>query len=242
MPICDASQIGELGTILAVWAHPDDETFCAGGILATAILAGQTVVCVTATRGEAGVQDEQRWPADTLGAVRTRELKQALDVLGITKHHYLGYLDGLCAKADKEGAITKLSSIIARYTPATILTFGPDGLTGHPDHKAVSGWVSGAVAQQTERPAVYHAVVTVDQYRDYLSTAHQRLNLFYNIDQPPLELDEACDICFRCTNELCNCKFNAFLAMPSQFETMHKTLGEEFLKEAFRVEAFVRAY
>ena len=69
--------IKHLGTILFVAAHPDDETFNAGGILAAAARNGQTVIVVTATKGEGGVQDESRWPADSLGDIRAKELKQA---------------------------------------------------------------------------------------------------------------------------------------------------------------------
>ena len=51
-----------LGTILSIWAHPDDEAFLAGGIMAMAVDEGSRVVCVTATRGEAGSTDPERFP------------------------------------------------------------------------------------------------------------------------------------------------------------------------------------
>jgi len=59
-----------LGTILGIWAHPDDDIFLSAGLMATAVRNGQRVVDVTATRGEGGSMDEDRWPPETMGEVR----------------------------------------------------------------------------------------------------------------------------------------------------------------------------
>ena len=58
----------ELGTVLGVWAHPDDETYLSAGLMAQAVRDGDRVVCITATRGEGGSLDEERWPPETMGA------------------------------------------------------------------------------------------------------------------------------------------------------------------------------
>jgi LmbE family N-acetylglucosaminyl deacetylase len=71
-----------LGTILGVWAHPDDDIFLTAGLMATAIRAGNRVVDVTATRGEGGSMDEERWPPATKAAVRTAELLRSMEILG----------------------------------------------------------------------------------------------------------------------------------------------------------------
>ena len=63
-----------LGTILSIWAHPDDETYLAGGLMAAAADAGQRVVCVSATAGEQGTSDPRTWPPERLGAARRRGL------------------------------------------------------------------------------------------------------------------------------------------------------------------------
>ena len=90
-----------LGTVLGVWAHPDDETYLCGGIMAAAVAAGSRVVCVTATRGELGSTDPVRWPpGEALARVRTEELENALRHLGVTEHHWLDYPDGARADVD----------------------------------------------------------------------------------------------------------------------------------------------
>jgi LmbE family N-acetylglucosaminyl deacetylase len=74
-----------LGTILGVWAHPDDEAFLSSGLMADAVRKGDRVVSVTATRGELGSWDEERWPSESMGEVREAELEESLAILGVTE-------------------------------------------------------------------------------------------------------------------------------------------------------------
>jgi LmbE family N-acetylglucosaminyl deacetylase len=89
-----STDVAELGTIVGIWAHPDDEAYLSGGLMAMARDNGQRVVCVTATRGELGTPDPVAWPPDRLAAERTRELARCLAVLGVHEHHWLDYATG----------------------------------------------------------------------------------------------------------------------------------------------------
>src|SRR3954462_1292944 len=125
----------DLGTVLSVWAHPDDETYLGGGLMSEAVRRGNRVVCVTATRGELGSPDEERWPSGApLAEVRTKELMEALAELGVAEHIWLDYPAGGCIDVDAAEAVDRLRTIIADVGPDTVLTFGPDGITGHDDH------------------------------------------------------------------------------------------------------------
>ncbi|MEX0650830.1 MAG: PIG-L family deacetylase, partial [Actinomycetota bacterium] len=75
-----------LGTVLGVWAHPDDDIYLSSGLMASAAAAGNTVVDITATRGEGGSMDEDRWPSDRMAEVRTDEMRRSLDILGVQEH------------------------------------------------------------------------------------------------------------------------------------------------------------
>lgn len=237
--VVDVDDIRKLGTILCVWAHPDDESFCCAGIMAAAIQNGQKVACITATKGEAGVQDESRWPAAQLGEIRANELTAACKILGLTEHHWLGYSDGGCAAVpDTEGA-AKVREFIDMYHPSTILTFGPDGLTGHPDHQTVSRWASLA-AQGTEIK-IYHIVENEAAYEKYLKDLDKQFNIYFMIDKPPVRKKENCDIAFCLTPELAEKKFNALSAMPSQTEGMMKAIDPATLGEIFECECYVAA-
>lgn len=241
--ISSISEVGKLGTILCVWAHPDDETFCAGGLLATATMNGQKVICITATRGEAGVQDVVRWPAEKLAEIREQEMQDACKILGVKDHIFLDCLDGECAKNDATKHIAVIKAAISKFKPNTILTFGPDGLTGHSDHSAVSTWVIDAVADlkktSVKTPKVYFAVHTKNQHRSYLQTMDEEINMYFNTDEPPVKNESDCDICLDLPRSIRELKTSALKAMPSQTDTMFTLFGDEFIAKALGVEAFV---
>lgn len=230
-------EVKKLGTILGIWAHPDDETFGAGGVLAAAVANGQKVVIVTATRGELGIYDESRWPADKLADIRTKESEAAFQELGIsTRHYWLDYPDGGCEAVPLEQAVAEIQNIITAEKPDSIITFGPEGLTGHPDHVAVSRW---AVVAANDIP-VYGIVQDTDQYQQHLKQLDQQFNVYFNIDQPPLKNANECDIVVRLTPDLLNKKLAALRAMPSQYDAMFAGLSAEQLGNMFNLECFVR--
>ncbi len=236
--IATVDDVKKLGKILAVWAHPDDETYCAGGLLATAVQNGQAVVCVTATRGERGVQDEKRWPTDQLADIRTKELQSACKILGLSEHQWLNFDDGACAKDPARGE-TVMNQIVNLLRPDCIITFGPDGLTGHPDHKAVSAWATHA-GKAINIP-VYQVVNTLELFESHLKKVDEALDFFYNIDQPVLKPADECDICFKLSDELCDKKLKALKSMPSQTEKLFSSFDDDFLIQAFGTESFVKA-
>ena len=164
--ITTADRVAELGTVLGIWAHPDDEAYLSGGLMALARAHGQRVVCVTATRGERGTSDPQTWPPDRLADERTGELAHCLGILGVREHRFLNYRDGECADADAEVAIARLAEIVDEVRPDTVLTFGPDGITGHSDHRTVSAWTSAAVERAAPpHTRLLHAAVPVRHAR-----------------------------------------------------------------------------
>ena len=151
----------ELGTILGVWAHPDDEAYLSAGLMARAVRNGSRVACVTATRGEGGSMDEEKWPPDRMGEVRTEELERSLAILGVTEHYWLDLPDIDMQTGLPEDGYERVRDLVEDIRPDTILTFGPDGMTGHEAHKSVSRWAVEAL-QEIGRPGarVLFACVT----------------------------------------------------------------------------------
>lgn len=243
MQITTAKDISKLGTILSVWAHPDDETFSAAGILYTARRNGQSVCCVTATRGELGVQDESRWPAQKLGDIRQAEMEKTLKILGINCHHWLGYKDGSCATANSTEAVDKLIAIIEHIQPDTILTFGPSGTTGHTDHIAVSNWTSKAIAgAQTSKPiALYHAAISRAQHQRSGKALDEQFDIYFNTNEPPLVDEAKMDICYHLTPYACEAKLAAMRAQASQTTTLLEQAPPEYIRDFCACEGFVRA-
>lgn len=135
---------------MAIFAHPDDETFGAGGTLAHYASLGFRVVLVTATKGEAGeIQDPSMTSDEPMVVIRQRELQCACEVLGVEGPVYLGYRDsGMRGspdndhpssfhRADLDEAAGKVVSAIRHYRPQVVVTFEPGGGYGHPDHVKV---------------------------------------------------------------------------------------------------------
>ena len=160
------AELTRLGTTVLVWAHPDDETYLSGGTAAALVDLGHRVVAVTATRGEAGGPDTTPAVLAETAQVRTAELEEAMRLLGVTEHVWLDYADGGCAEADPEPAVRRLAELFDDIRPDTVLTFGPDGFTGHPDHRTVSHWVDLALARSSAAPLLLHAVATAQDRVD----------------------------------------------------------------------------
>lgn len=132
--------------LLAVLAHPDDESLGFGGTLARYAAEGIETCLVTATRGEHGrfgPQGERGDPVE-VGRVREAELRAAAKVLGIAEVSVLGYPDGAVDQVRAATAIRAIVAHIRRIRPDVIVTFGPDGAYGHPDHIAISQFTTAA--------------------------------------------------------------------------------------------------
>ena len=219
------SEVAGLGTILGVWAHPDDEAYLSGGLMALARDAGSRVVCVTATRGELGTPDPQTWPPDRLAAERTKELARCLRILGVDDHHWLGYADGGCA-ADDPAAVDELSAVIERVRPDTVLTFGPDGITGHPDHRAVSGWTTAAFTKAAHDGARLLYAATPEHRVRRWNDVNERLGV-YLPGYPVIVPDDAPAIDLVLDPDTLARKVRALQAQTTQTAGIIATLGLE---------------
>ncbi len=137
--------------ILAVFAHPDDERVI-GPLLSKLAREGRVTHLVIATDGSKGVRDFAKIPAGAaLAAARTKEANCAATRLGVRQLHLLGLPDGDLASFDALGKLrTRLAAIIDSVKPAAIITFGPEGGTGHPDHRLV-GDVATQIVQSDMR-------------------------------------------------------------------------------------------
>lgn len=229
--------MSEFGTILGVWAHPDDETYLSAGIMADARRSGDRVVCVTATRGEGGSWDEQRWPSATLGQVRDAELMRSLAALGVDEHIWLDYPDGGCAAVDDLEGIERVAAIVADVRPDTILTFGPDGMTGHTDHQAVSRWATGAFARAAAPGTRLHYATQVQEWVDRWYDIFQKFDVFF-AGGPPVVAREELSIDYPLAPDLLELKLKAIEEHVSQVEGMLEAFGEDVFRESMNAEFY----
>lgn len=233
------SEPAALGTILGVWAHPDDETYLSGGLMAAAIRAGNRVACVTATKGEGGSMDEQRWPSETLAEVRDEELIEALGVLGVSEHRWLGFADGGCDQLPLEDGAAVVAALLEEFRPDSVLTFGPEGMTGHPDHKAVHAWAKTALQRTSARADLYCATNTPEWAAEVLPLS-AGLNIFFEPDTPPITPRSELSFEYVIPPDILDLKWQALLAQRSQTERLIEALGADVLRSFNATEPFVR--
>jgi len=118
--------------VLCVFAHPDDEAFGPGGTIAKLALT-QDVFLVCATLGEAG-QGKYK----NLGNVRKKELVKSSKLLGVKAVYFLSYKDGSLSNNFYHKLVVDVNKFIEKLKPDTLLTFDPNGVTGHIDHVTLS--------------------------------------------------------------------------------------------------------
>jgi LmbE family N-acetylglucosaminyl deacetylase len=232
--------VADLGTILSIWAHPDDETFLAGGVMAMARDRGQWVVCVSATAGEHGTDDPATWPPERLGPLRQDESAAAMRILGVDDHRWLGFEDGSLADVDRVAGAGRIAELLEDVSPDTVLTFGVDGMTFHPDHRAIHAWVRDACDQRGRRPRLLCAAVEAAfhrRHRELLET----WGVYMSEERPvPVAAD---DLALHVSLEgpLLDRKLAALAAMPSQMEPSLARLSTAQFRDVNCEEAFVAA-
>jgi LmbE family N-acetylglucosaminyl deacetylase len=124
--------------LLCIYAHPDDEVFCSGGTIAKYVAEGVEVMVVSATKGDAGqIRDANIATRRTLGKVREQELHESCRRLGAHHAICLDYGDGTLKELPLETLVEHVVKIIREFQPDVVITFGPDGAYGHPDHVAI---------------------------------------------------------------------------------------------------------
>jgi LmbE family N-acetylglucosaminyl deacetylase len=140
-------QAEEVLRLMCVLAHPDDESLGTGGAIAQCAAEGVATYLVTATRGERGrFGDGRESPGpDVVGAAREAELMAAAAELGIREVNILGYPDGALDTVDAAEAIARIAGHLRRIEPQVVITFGPDGAYGHPDHIAICQLTTSAI-------------------------------------------------------------------------------------------------
>jgi len=233
--IADPGAARALGTVLGIWAHPDDEAYLSAGLMALARAAGNDVTCVTATLGERGTDDPVTWPPDRLARTRRLEIEASLGILGVDDHRLLGYEDGTLSQQPAATGIATIAGIIEDVHPDTIVTFGPDGITGHPDHRTISAWTTAAW-ERTGTGRLLYATTTA-AFADEHAELHDRIPVF----GPGLPLrtrDADVAVAVELDDELLDRKLAALRAQATQVQPLIALMGEEVYRRWWRTESF----
>jgi LmbE family N-acetylglucosaminyl deacetylase len=231
--------IPTVGTLLGVWAHPDDEAFLSSGLMALVRRHGQRAVVLTATDGEAGVTPLRRRAPGRVAALRRRELADSLAAVGVHEHYRLGLGDGRCDRVPVPQGAALVGELIDAVRPDTIVTFGPDGMTGHPDHRAVSAWVTAAWSAR-QRGRLWYATLT-PAFHQRWGDLNRTMSIFPAGSTPPETAATALALEIHCDGDLLERKLRALRNHASQVEPLVAAVGAETFAQWWADEAFVDA-
>jgi len=158
-------------TVLAVFAHPDDESLACGGTLARAADEGARVALLCLSRGEHGTVTDSGDPS-ALARLRTTELHEAARVLGVSEVLILDHPDGSLRWAE---LAFDIDAVIQRIQPDAVITFGEDGLYWHPDHIGVHEQTLAAVRALGEAgPSLYFVTLPPGGMEGLVSASSRR--------------------------------------------------------------------
>ena len=226
--------------LMGIWPHPDDEAYLSAGLMARMTDAGRRVTVLTLTRGEKGTSDPADFDQPHFAARRERELRASLAELGVDDVRLLDYRDGECDVVDNEAAITHLTDQIDAVRPDMLITFGPDGITGHRDHRIVSAWVTEAWRRAGHAELLY-ATMT-DDFVTRNADLHERIGLFTDrADEGPASYptDQIALTCDLSEHELGR-KRRALGHHASQTGPLAALMGEDTYRSWWRSEWFRR--
>jgi LmbE family N-acetylglucosaminyl deacetylase len=156
--------------LMAVLAHPDDESLGVGGTLAKYAAEGIDVFLLTATRGDRGrfrglrLDDSQHPGREALAVIREKELRAAASTLGVREVSVLDYHDQHLDGANPHEAVGVIAKHVRRVRPDVVVTFGPDGAYGHPDHVAISQFATAAIVAAADPTFTYDGIKTMQAH------------------------------------------------------------------------------
>jgi LmbE family N-acetylglucosaminyl deacetylase len=196
----------------------------------------------TATRGEGGTADPDRLPPEVLGPLREIELATSLDAVGVSEHYWLDddLRDGTLAGLSRSRGRRLVSNLLTAIRPDLIITFGPDGLTGHPDHRAISRWVTDAWIAAGRHGELWHAAIT-EQFLDQWGDLCEDLGVWMTPDSPRAIPSSAVVHLQRCDATLRERKMAALRAHASQTTDLIAWMGEPTFARMWCQEAFTPA-
>src|SRR5437660_8428498 len=166
----------EGSTVLAIFAHPDDESLACGGTLARLADAGARIVLMCASRGEAGsISDPALVPDGDLGRTRERELREAAAVLGVAEVIVMDHPDGDLRWDHVPELHHEIVNAIRQYRPEAVITFAEDGLYWHLDHVGVHERTYTAVKSLgPEAPPLYYVTMPHGMMSEVVNAAHAK--------------------------------------------------------------------
>ena len=236
--------------LMCVLAHPDDESLGTGGTLAKYAAEDVETYLVTATRGERGRfgDNGERPGPDVVGATREAELRAAARELGVREVTVLGYPDGALDAVDPCTAQAAIAGHLRRVRPHVVITFGPDGAYGHPDHVAISQLTTAAVVRAADDEyavsKLYYIAWSAPTWAAYQSALKKLTTTVDGIERQAIPAADWCVSARIDTNEVSPTVWRAVQCHRTQMSIYRNLMGvpPEHHRALWGVQEFYRAF
>jgi LmbE family N-acetylglucosaminyl deacetylase len=226
--------------LLGIWAHPDDEAYLSAGLMGRVTDVGGHVTVLTMTGGEKGTSDPGDYDQPHFAARRERELRASSAELGVHDVRLAGYRDDECDLIDRELAISTIAATITDVEPDLIVTFGPDGITGHRDHRIVSRWVTEAWRRVGGAELLYATMG--EDFVSRNAKLHDRIGLFAgrSADEPAACPTDLIALSCELGDAELDRKRRALARHATQTRPLAELMGELTYRTWWRTESFRR--
>lgn len=259
------------GGLVAIFAHPDDETFGVGGTMASFADRGVPVTMVSATRGEVGeISPGTKATPETLGAFREQELRDAMAILGVTDVRFLDFRDsgmdgtdenahpGNLMNAPKQNVVDPLVRIMRERRPEIVVTWDLSGGYGHPDHVTIHRHATAAFEAAADPSShadagdpwraekLYYVAFPMEKFTDMIEEMRRRGYTEQQIGEDEAAMAELPRVEPNCIIDVTGHferKMKALLAHRTQLKDLEgfRRLPEDLQRDFFGREYFHRA-
>jgi Uncharacterized proteins, LmbE homologs len=181
--------------------------------------------------------DEERWPSASMGEVREGELLRGLAILGVTEHEFLGLADIDMDTPLPETGLSRVRELMQEVQPDTVLSFGPDGMTGHVAHMSVSSWATEAFRDAAPAGSKLYYACYTKEWADEFVAEMNRFDVF-RPGTPPVYPTEDLAIVYDLPPDILELKLSAIQEHESQVGGMVEAFGADFFRRAMKGEYF----
>jgi LmbE family N-acetylglucosaminyl deacetylase len=230
-----------LGNTVGIMAHPDDLFYAAAGILCEQRRRGHHVASISATSGDLGSLDHNRWAPCDMAAIREDEEATAQRLIGVHDTRFLRFGDGTLHLVPFEAGVATVLRHTDELQPDTWITYAPDGLTGHLDHQVISAWTTAAFQRSAKPGARLLYVVATPEWHDLVLPLLHQARAIYD-PGPRIVPDSELYIDHRLSDSTLATKLAGIEAFTSQSDPLADMVGGlHRLQPWFRRETLVQA-
>ena len=222
--------------LLGIWSHPDDEAYLSAGLMARTVANGGSVTVVSLTDGEGGFPDADPRCREERARHRRGELRTAMGAIGVTDLRFMGLDDGAMDKTPEGQVVDDLVALINEVQPDVVVTFGPDGFTGHDDHVVTWKLATRAWLTSDAQGELWYAART-ESWHDAWGDLHDEFGVW--MTQEPTSVRSApSDIVLTLTPKELDVKRTVLAGHESQTAGLAEAFGEDRYRQWISEETF----